>query len=37
MDVKCKLWEILKFRMYKKIICLKNLSKENKYLCIYIL
>lgn len=37
MDDKCKVWEILKSRMYKKkITCLKNLSKENKYLCTYI-
>lgn len=36
MDDKCKVWEILKSRMYKKITCLKNLSNENKYLCTYI-
>lgn len=35
-DDKCKVWEILKSRMYKKITCLKNLSNENKYLCTYI-
>lgn len=33
---KCKVWEIFKSRMYKKITCLKNLSNENKYLCTYI-